>query len=104
MRSRRQHWRSAEGGRDTHEGHVEVDRQVDTADLGGTGDHEVLEGDKVSLVEGGQVRGLARRGLDLRSAVVAEDGRVDAAVVRNGTGIGERADPVVVNVLVGGEL
>ena len=104
MRSRRQHWRSAEGGRDAHEGHVEVDRQVDTTDLGGTGDHEVLERDKVSLVEGGQVRGLARRGLDLRSAVVAEDGRVDAAVVRNGTGIGERADPVVVNVLVGGEL
>ena len=88
----------------THEGHVEVDREVDAANLGLARSGEVLERDEIGLSEGrGAVR-LVGRGLDLGRAGVAEDSRVDAAVEASRADAGVRADPVVVDRLVSGEL
>ena len=80
------------------EAEVEVKRVVDAADLGRAGRGEVLERDEVGLVQREHARRRVRRRLDLGSAGVAEDGRVEAAVSRGGTGVGDSADPVVVDV------
>ena len=82
---------------------VEVDRDVDTAGNSLTGRGEVLEGDEVGLGEDSRAGALGGRGLNLGGAVVAEDGRVDAAIEGERADVGEGADPVVVDGLVGGE-
>ena len=86
------------------EGEVQVERVVDATRLRRAGRGEVLEGHKVGLVQRKHARRRVRRGLNLSGAGVAEDGRVDTAISRSSTGVGDRADPVVVDVGGGVEL
>ena len=86
------------------EGEVQVERVVDATRLRRAGRGEVLEGHEVGLVQRKHTGRRVRRGLDLGGTGVTEDGRVDTAVSRGSTGVGDRADPVVVDVGGGVEL
>ena len=83
------------------EAEVEVERVVDAADIGRAGRCEILERDEVGLVQRQHTRALVRGRLNLRRAVVPQNSRVNAAVEAGRALIGNRANPVVVDVLVG---
>ena len=81
----------------------EVQREVDAADRGRAGCREVRERHERRLDERVAAPRLSGGRLDRVRAVVAEDGGVHAAGEGLGADVGERADPVVVDGLVGGE-
>ena len=74
LRTAYQHMEDCQRLGTTHERHRNVDRKVDAANFGRAGRGEVVEGYKVRLVQRQHTRALVRGRLDLRRAVVAQDG------------------------------
>ena len=90
--------------RPTHEGHVHVDREIDTADFGLTRRSHVREWDEFRLYEWDDTRRLVGDRFYIRRTVVTEDGGVNAAVEAGGADIRVCANPVVVDRLGGVQL
>ena len=89
---------------DTYEAEVQIESVVNSPDLSSTRGSQVLKGNKIGLVESKDRGRLVGGGLDGIGSRVAQDGGVDTAVEGGGTNVGERAAPVVVNVLVSRKL